>query len=204
MRRVVGILLLTGLLLVAAWPLPASAGGVQTTPATASQGALRADFNGDGVADLAIGAPGENNFSGVVHVLYGASPGGVSAAGSQVWSQNSTGIAGTAEAADTFGETLAAGDFNGNGVADLAIGAPGENNFSGVVHVLYGASPGGVSAAGSQVWSQNSTGIAGTAESSDIFGNSLAAGKLSTGGGGTATQEGASPTERNLTAPARP
>src|SRR6266498_2219017 len=135
MRRVVGILLLTGLLLVAAWPLPASAGGVQTTPATASQGALRADFNGDGVADLAIGAPGENN-------------------------------------------------------------------FSGVVHVLYGASPGRVGAAGSQVWSQNSTGIAGTAERSDLFGNSLAAGKLSTGGGGTATQEGASPTERNLTAPA--
>jgi hypothetical protein len=93
MRRAIGILLLTGLLLVLVWPLPALAGGLQSTGPAASEAALRADFNGDGAADLAIGAPGENSSSGVVHVLYGSGT-GLAAAGSQLWSQDSPGIAG--------------------------------------------------------------------------------------------------------------
>jgi hypothetical protein len=60
-----------------------------------------------------------------------------------LWSQNSPGIEGVAEAGDLFGDALAAGDFNGDGRADLAIGAPGENNARGVVHVLYGAAAAG-------------------------------------------------------------
>jgi FG-GAP repeat protein len=97
MRRAIGILLLTGVLLM--WPLAASAGDLQSTGTTAS----RADFNGDGADDLAVAAPGENNFAGVVHVLYG-SGGGLSATGSQLWSQDSPGIAGVAESADFFGD----------------------------------------------------------------------------------------------------
>jgi FG-GAP repeat len=130
MRRVIGILLLTGLLLLLASPLPAIAGGLQATGPATSETALRADFNGDGAADLAIGAPGENSASGVVHVLYGSGT-GLTATGSQLWSQDSPGIAGGAEAGDIFGFALAAGDFNGDSRADLAIGAPGENNFAG-------------------------------------------------------------------------
>jgi len=174
MRRVIGILLLTGLLLVLVWPLSALAGGLQSTGPAASETALRADFNGDGAADLAIGAPGENSSSGVVHVLYGSGT-GLTAAGSQLWSQDSPGIAGAAEAGDIFGFALAAGDFNGDTRADLAIGAPGENSFAGVVHVLYGSGT-GLTAAGSQLWSQDSPGIAGAAEAGDIFGEALAAG----------------------------
>src|SRR5215203_3335807 len=109
MRRVFGILLLTGLLLVLVWPLSALAGGLQSTGPAASETALRADFNGDGAADLAIGAPGENSSSGVVHVLYGSATVGLTATGSQLWSQDSPGIAGGAENGDVFGETLAAG-----------------------------------------------------------------------------------------------
>ena len=120
MRRVIGILLLTGLLLVLVWPLSALAGGLQSTGPAASETALRADFNGDGAADLAIGAPGENSSSGVVHVLYGSATVGLTATGSQVWSQDSPGIAGGAEAFDVFGETLAAGT--------LGIGAAGTDN----------------------------------------------------------------------------
>jgi disulfide bond formation protein DsbB len=168
MRRAIGILLLTGVLLM--WPLAASAGDLQSTGTTAS----RADFNGDGADDLAVAAPGENNFAGVVHVLYG-SGGGLSATGSQLWSQDSPGIAGAAEPDDLFGSALASGDFNGDARADLAIGARGENNFAGVVHVLYG-SGGGLSATGNQLWSQDSPGIAGVAEGSDNFGDALAPG----------------------------
>jgi disulfide bond formation protein DsbB len=150
------------------------AGSFQPSSTVAGKAAVRADFNGDGQADLAIGAPGENGSRGVVHVLYGAA-GGLTAAGSQLWSQDSPGIGGTAEAGDSFGSRVAAGDFNGDGRTDLAIAAPGENNFAGVVHVLYGAA-GGLTAAGSQLWSQDSPGIAGTAEASDFFGEDQAAG----------------------------
>ena len=157
------------------------------------------DFNGDGRADLAVGALGENDFAGVVHVLYGSAS-GLTAAGSQLWSQNSPGIEGVAEASDLFGDALAAGDFNGDGRADLAIGAPRENNARGVVHVLYGAAAGGLSATGSQLWSQDSPGIAGVAEANDFFGNTLAAGTLSTSGAGTANPAATSPAERSRTA----
>jgi disulfide bond formation protein DsbB len=175
MRRAIGILLLTGLLLVLVWPLPALTAASQSTGATTSGVALRADFNGDGTADLAIGAPGENNSAGAVHVLYGSAPAGLTAAGSQLWSQNSAGIAGNAEPGDIFGFALAAGDFNGDTRADLAIGAPGENDFAGLVHVLYGSAA-GLTAAGSQVWWQASPGIAGNTEPRDGFGFALAAG----------------------------
>jgi hypothetical protein len=71
------------------------------------------------------------------------------------------------------------------------------------VHVLYGASPGGLSAAGSQLWSQDSPGIAGGAEPGDFFGLTLAAGSLSTGGAGAANPAAASPAEPSPTAPKR-
>jgi disulfide bond formation protein DsbB len=131
------------------------------------------DYNGDGRADLAIGAPGENTSSGVVHVLYGSAA-GLTATGTQLWSQDSPGIAGTAEANDQFGYALAAGDFAGDGRTDLAVGTFGENGFAGVVHVLYGSAA-GLTAAGSQLWSQDSPGVAGTAEADDQFGVALAA-----------------------------
>jgi hypothetical protein len=159
------------------------------------------DFNGDQRADLAIGAPGENDFAGVVQVLYGSAA-RLTATGSQLWSQDSPGIAGAAERGDLFGLALAGADFNGDGRADLAIGAEGENNASGVVHVLYG-SAGGLTASGSQLWSQDSPGIAGTAEARDFFGAALAAGPLSTPSGagtGTANPASTSPAQRSRTA----
>ncbi len=48
---------------------------MQPASTAASKPAVRADFNGDGRADLAIGGGGENNSSGVVHVLYGSASG---------------------------------------------------------------------------------------------------------------------------------
>ncbi|OMI34887.1 FG-GAP and VCBS repeat-containing protein [Streptomyces sparsogenes] len=49
------------------------------------------------------------------------------------FNQNSTDVAGTAEAGDLFGAAVATGDYNGDRYPDMAIGAPGENAGSGGV-----------------------------------------------------------------------
>ncbi len=158
--------------------------------AFAQRGGVRGDFNGDQVADLAIGAPGEDfqgqEDAGVVHVVYGSNAGlqatGVGGPPAQLWSQASPGVGGLPERLDNFGWSLAVADFNGDGFADLAIGAYGENGARGVVHVLYGSSV-GLQAAGffgplAQTWSQSSAGVEGVPEPSDYFGWALSAGDL--------------------------
>jgi len=140
------------------------------------------DFDGDGFDDLAMGAFGEDvdgvDFAGAVHVLYG-SPNGLRAIGDQRWTQNSSDIANDAEDSDQFGQALAAGDFDGDGFDDLAIGvwrqSIGGVDLAGAVHVLYG-SHAGLRATNSQFWHQNRTGILGDAEYGDQFGGALAAG----------------------------
>ncbi len=139
------------------------------------------DVNRDGKTDLAIGAPRENDGEGVVHVLLGSAGAGLTATGSQLWSQATPGVAGSPLTDDGFGAALAIGDFGGSTHGDLAVGVPDENGGtmidSGAVHVLPGSAT-GPGAAGSQYWTQNSSGIADNAESADRFGASLAAGDL--------------------------
>src|SRR5262249_22043860 len=88
------------------------------------------DFNGDGFDDLAIGVPGEKIGSteqaGAVIVLYGASS-GLTSSGAQIFRQGAAGVPGTPETSDHFGASVAAGDLDGDGYADLAIGVPGED-----------------------------------------------------------------------------
>lgn len=100
-----------------------------------------ADLDGDGHADIIIGAPGSNS-------------GGVAGAGSftlfhgsgdwldqgRVFDQSS--FDGSNEPADGFGASLATGDFNGDGYADLAVAAPGKSGRAGLVYVLDGSGKG--------------------------------------------------------------
>ncbi len=44
-----------------------------------------------------------------------------------------------AEDSDAFGRAATSGDFNHDGCADLAVGAPGENEGTGSLTILYGA-----------------------------------------------------------------
>ena len=93
--------------------------------ATAGVVAVQPDFNGDGYADLAVGAQYENNGRGVVHVLYG-SPTGPQGAGSIVFGQDTAGVPGVAGPGEFFGALLAFGDVNGDGYDDLAVSAPND------------------------------------------------------------------------------
>jgi hypothetical protein len=55
-----------------------------------------------------------------------------------VWHQDQLAILDSADANDFFGASLVAGDFDGNGNSDLAIGVPGENG-AGATAILYGS-----------------------------------------------------------------
>ncbi len=83
--------------------------------------AILGDTNGDGYADLLVGAPGyadEQPDEGAVHVYRGG-PTGLSPA--PVWVAHPTNQAN----ARFGGAVSAAGDVNGDGYADIAVGAPG-------------------------------------------------------------------------------
>ncbi|GAA2396024.1 hypothetical protein GCM10010420_22060 [Streptomyces glaucosporus] len=112
----------------------------------ASSATPTADFNRDGMADLAAGAHraavGSASGAGAVTVVPGGVDGPV--AGARVTlSQSSPGVAGASEPGDNFGEATAYGDVDGDGHADLVVGIPGENDTaghtdSGGAVVLYG------------------------------------------------------------------
>jgi hypothetical protein len=146
-----------------------------------------ANFGKSPYADLAVTAPFENlpgaASAGAVNVLYGSSK-GLSAAGDQIWHQNSNGIAGAAEAGDFFGWATAAADFGRSRRADLAVGVSNETlgafNRAGAVNVLYGT-PNGLSATGDQLWTQDSAGIAEDPETGDFFGAGLGAANFGRG-----------------------
>ncbi|MDF2744226.1 MAG: hypothetical protein K0S88_5603 [Actinomycetia bacterium] len=135
----------------------------------------KGNFNGDEFFDVAVGAPGERvgsvGFAGAVNVLYGSENG---LTGGPLFVQSNP------EPLDGFGGSLATADFNGDGFFDLAVGAPGEDVGgavdAGAVTVLFG-SAGGTTTAGSQTLFQGG-GAAGTAESGDDFGFSVATGLL--------------------------
>jgi hypothetical protein len=152
---------------------------------------VHGDFNGDGADDAAIGVPYEEVggavYAGGVHVIYGKKgkgkrKGGLRAARSQFFTQDSPGIADEVDGGEYFGFQLTAGDFNGDGADDLAISAPYEEvggvSSAGVVHVLYGKKhkgkkKGGLRATGSQLWDSESPGLAseeGTPENLSYYG----------------------------------
>ncbi|WP_249412441.1 VCBS repeat-containing protein [Micromonospora endophytica] len=143
------------------------------------------DFNGDGYDDLAASEAQEYDQSAKVHaggvwVIPGSST-GLRIDSAKHFSQSTAGVPGAAEEGDFFGSALAAGDLNGDGRDDLAIGAYGEAIGSvkeaGAVTVLYGGTA-GLTATGAQQLHQDQAAVPGSAERGDNFGWTLAIGKV--------------------------
>lgn len=157
------------------------------------------DFNGDGLDDLAIGAPGEDlstiKDAGAVTVIYGWSRGlSITERAPVLWHQALLPER-DAEEGDLFGASLTAWNFGRDEVnpatgtlvqmADLAIGVPGENLTkggreridAGQVNVLYGVFRRGLTTRDAQLWHQDSHPDLGGRESNDQFGAALAIGR---------------------------
>jgi hypothetical protein len=150
------------------------------------------DFDGDGYDDLAIGAPGEglvgNVAAGAVHVLPGG-PDGLSSDGDILFHQDTVGIDDASEPGDSFGLTLAAGDFDEDGDDDLAVGVPNEDLEGvpayadlGAMHVLFGT-PQGLDVVGARFYRPGEGVFAALAREDELsFAAALAAGPLSSNG----------------------
>ncbi len=109
------------------------------------------DVNGDGFADVIVGArvasPNGNNLSGASYVVFGASSGWSSTINLSTLN-GSTGfrLDGVSNG-DRSGQSVAsAGDVNGDGFADLIVGAaaadPNGNTSSGSSYVVFGRASG--------------------------------------------------------------
>jgi hypothetical protein len=157
------------------------------------------DFDHDGFRDLVIGAPWEDvagaGDAGCVHVLYGAAdgsgPDGMPFRSETTFltRANAHGhpIPAWPEASDNFGYALVAGDFDGDGHDDLAVGAPGATvngqQGAGAVFVFYNVgfhNPGeGFDSSFEYTLVQGGFySPAGVAEAWDNFGAALAAGNF--------------------------
>lgn len=160
-----------------------TAAAMMMTPAAGQEPDVRCDVNGDGYADVAIGAPREGiagaRQAGAVHVFYGHPDGRLRPTGDDLWHQGDRGIAGAPEVGDLLGSAVACADFDGDGFADVAAGAHGEGiagKRSGAVQVFYG-SRNGISRR-DQIWHQDKRGVKGLAAEDDQFAKAVAAGYL--------------------------
>ncbi|MEU6122551.1 esterase [Streptomyces sp. NPDC047123] len=139
--------------------------------------AASGDINNDGYDDLVTGEPaspdddGETLTGGLVGVRYGDENGLKDEA--KWWTQDSAGVPGVAERGDGWGADLSVADTDGDGYADVAIGAPGEDigtvADAGAVWVLRGSTH-GVTPTGAVSFDQNSANIPGKAEKGDKWG----------------------------------
>ncbi|GMU65216.1 MAG: hypothetical protein AMXMBFR36_14900 [Acidobacteriota bacterium] len=145
-----------------------------------------ADFDGDGHDDLAIGDPSEDlgasneiADAGSVSVAYGA-PGGFDLSRTATFTQG-VAYADPAEdqTGDQLGWTMAAGDFDGDGAADLVIGHPGEDRAgqtnTGAAAILMGAPGAGLGARTGSIGAGRS-GVPGINQAHSDFARTLAAG----------------------------
>ncbi|WP_422774881.1 DNRLRE domain-containing protein [Plantactinospora sp. WMMC1484] len=153
------------------------------TPITGCTGGTDSDFNGDGVADIAIADPeatvGGAIRAGRINVAYGGS------ATVHTLHEGVTNVPGTAEPGDRFGTSISAYDANNDGCTDLAVGVPNQTVNSqtqaGAVYLLFG-SPAGLAQARPPIsYHQDVTNVPDTAEAFDWFGYAVAGSRTASG-----------------------
>ncbi len=92
------------------------------------------DINGDGYTDLAIGASGYNTSQGRAYIFYSAGASGFSTA--SILASNANAILTGEATGDTFGTLFQMNDLNGDGFADVVIGAFAYNTYQGRLYIF--------------------------------------------------------------------
>jgi hypothetical protein len=137
--------------------------------------AFLGDVDGDGADDVAVGASGNDaaaSGAGAAYLLYGP------LSGSRDLSTADARLTGTATS-DEAGTAVAGGyDLDGDGLADLVVGAPGDDTGetnAGAAYAFFGApSSGSVTTADAMFVGEEKSGYAGTAVSTgDIDGDGV-------------------------------
>jgi FG-GAP repeat len=134
------------------------------------------DLNDDGVTDLAVGAPGVNaggTDRGSVWILFLNAEGKVRQY--QKISDSTGGFSGNLKDGDEFGSAVASiGDLDGDGITDLAVGAPHTNDGGtdrGAVWILFMEHDGKVKS--QQKIADGAGGFKGNLNDGDQFGNAV-------------------------------
>ncbi len=134
-----------------------------------------ADVNGDGRADIVQGdaalAPIDSEMFGQV-LLWLGGPEGPSRAPLLITQERGP-IPGGDETGDRFGAVVDAGDVDGDGFADMVIGAPGEDGSEGRITVLRGGRN-GYAKRGHSSFDQAYVAIPGEPRAGNRFGSALA------------------------------
>jgi hypothetical protein len=144
----------------------------ESSSSTGNSVSIGGDVNGDGKADMLIGAYQYSSSTGRVYLIYGSSSLTNIALGSLTTTQ---GIIITGESSSSTGNSVSiGGDVNGDGKADMLIGAYGYAAYTGRVYLIYGSSSLTNIALGSLTTTQ---GIIITGESTNSYtGNSVSIG----------------------------
>lgn len=140
------------------------------------------DVNGDGLADLVVGADWSNTEGGFgagrSYVVFGKTNGqSIEVSTLTAGSNNTAGfVINGQEADDNSGRSVAsAGDVNGDGLDDLIIGAPGSSSNVGASYVIFGKIDGSAVDVGSVTESTTTAGFVITGEAAyDNSGSSVA------------------------------
>ncbi|MFE7131430.1 FG-GAP and VCBS repeat-containing protein [Streptomyces sp. NPDC057638] len=134
------------------------------------------DLDRDGHADIALGQQyaGQGTvYGGQVTVVYGGPKGQSTLRDPQVITQDTPGVPDEAEGRDAFGYAVAVGDINADGIQDLAVGAPGEDNGeltdTGQVTTLLGSKK-GLTGQGARVYHQGTPGMPSAPVAHQAFG----------------------------------
>ncbi|MFB2892387.1 beta strand repeat-containing protein [Aerosakkonemataceae cyanobacterium BLCC-F50] len=97
------------------------------------------DVNGDGIGDLIIGGYQANGAAGQSYVVFGKSTGFSASLNLSTLDGSNGFVINGINANDYSGYSVSnAGDVNGDGIADLIIGAPVANGYAGQTYVVFG------------------------------------------------------------------